>query len=267
MSQDRADYGLDAPGVVRNLLLAGGAALLLALLVRAGVVPRVVRLGPVGFDLLGTGLGAGLALMFGGLWIIYSSRIGKRRRRERLLDALNWTGGEMVLDVGCGRGLMMIGAARRLTSGRAVGIDIWRSEDLSGNRPEATLANAAAEGVSDRVRVETADMRKLPFPDDAFDVVLSCFAIHNLDAPGDRDTAIAEISRVLKPGGRALIDDIRHISQYRNGLALGGCRIVRRLDNPLWSLAWTAISWGSLWPGTLLVEKRVERRETRDRSL
>ncbi len=262
MSQDRADYGLDAPGVVRNLLLAGAAALVLALLVRLGIVPRVIRLGPVGFDLLGTGVGAGIVLTFGGLWMIYSSRIGKRRRRERLLDALNWTGGEIVLDVGCGRGLMMIGAARRLTSGRAVGIDIWRSEDLSGNRPGATLANAAVEGVSDRVRVETADMRKLPFPDGAFDVVLSCFAIHNLDAPGDRDTAIAEISRVLKPGGRALIDDIRHIKQYRHAFALGGCRVERRLDNPLWSLVWTAISWGSLWPGTLLVEKGVEGRET-----
>jgi SAM-dependent methyltransferase len=249
------DYGLDAPGVVRNLLATGALGLTLAALVRYGAIPPDLRLGPVRFDLLGTGLGAGVALTLGGLWMIYSSRIGKLRRRERLLNELAWTGGEQVLDVGCGRGLMMIGAARRLQTGVSTGIDIWRSEDLSGNRPEATLANAAAEGVTDRVRVETADMRKLPFPDATFDVVVSCFAIHNLDAAADRGAAIEEISRVLKPGGQALIDDIRHFGQYRDAFAAHGCPLVRRLDHPLNSVIWSIISWGSLRPGTLLVKK------------
>src|SRR5262249_35100229 len=132
------------------------------------------------------------------------------RERERLLDNIRWTGAERVLDVGCGRGLMLIGAAKRLTTGNAVGVDIWQAQDLSCNKPEATLENARVEGVSDRVEVRTADMRQLPFPEDSFDVVVSCAAIHNLYEASDRAEAIGEIARVLKPGGRAVIDDIRH---------------------------------------------------------
>jgi cyclopropane fatty-acyl-phospholipid synthase-like methyltransferase len=70
-----------------------------------------------------------------------------------------------VLDVGCGRGLLLIGAAKRLTTGKAVGVDIWQTEDLSGNRPEATLENARLERVAERVGVKDGDARRLPFAD------------------------------------------------------------------------------------------------------
>ena len=148
------------------------------------------------------------------VWMVWSSKVGKVKERETLLDRVAWTGRERVLDVGCGRGLMLIGAAKRLTTGIATGVDIWQAEDLSGNRPEATLENAAREGVADRVRVETADMRKMPFPDGAFDVAVSNAAIHNLYAREDRSKAIREIARVLKPGGVAVISDIRHLGEY-----------------------------------------------------
>ncbi len=128
-----------------------------------------------------------------------------------------------MLDIGCGRGLMLIGAAKRLTTGTASGIDLWQAEDLSGNRPEATMENAVREGVADRVDVQTADMRKIPFPGATFDVVVSCSAIHNIyDAAGRRQT-IAEIVRVLKPGGEAVIDDIRHGREYAASFAAYGC--------------------------------------------
>lgn len=249
------DYGLDAPGVVRNLLLAGGLGLAVAAAVRLGVIPPVLKLGPVGLELSGTGLGAGLTLTLTGFWMIYTSRIGKLRRRERLLNQLAWSGRERVLDVGCGRGLLMIAAARRLTTGQAVGIDLWRSEDLSGNRPEATLANAALEGVADRVKVETGDMRKLPFADASFDMVVSSYAIHNIEDVAGRAEAIAEISRVLRPGGYALIDDIRHFEQYRSVFASHGVALVRRIDNRLNSLFWTLLTFGSLRPGTMVVRR------------
>jgi ubiquinone/menaquinone biosynthesis C-methylase UbiE len=187
--------------------------------------------------------------------MVWSSRVGKVRERERLLDALPWTGAESVLDVGCGRGLMLIGAAKRLKSGRAVGVDIWQAEDLSGNRPDATLENARLEGVADRVEVKTADMRKLPFEAAAFDAVVSSKAIHNVYSAAGRAEAIREIARVLKPGGRALIDDIRHGSEYAAELARAGCGDVRRLDSRAGSAFLALVTFGSLRPATLLARK------------
>lgn len=256
----RPDYGIDAPGVVRNLLVIGGIFLLTSLLVVLRQLPDRLVTPPVGgmqleFQLLPTGLGPGLAMTAMGLFMLWSSRVGKVRRRERLLNRLAWRGDEQVLDVGCGRGLFLVGAARRLVGGRATGIDIWRAEDLSNNSAEATLANARLEGVAERVEVRTADMRELPFPDATFDVVLSCAAIHNLDAEQDRAAAIRQVARVLKPGGHALIDDVRHVEAYAATFAAAGCPTVRRLDNRLEGLFWTLVTFGSLRPGTLLVRK------------
>src|SRR5712671_2055625 len=141
------DYGVDAPSVIRNLLLVPAAGFLIWL---------TAWLGWWSGDLAGFGIRLPLshiapwpaaACFFMALWMIYDSKIGKLRTREQLLDNHHWTGAERVLDVGCGRGLMLVGAARRLTTGTASGIDLWQAEDLSGNRPEATMQNAEAEGV------------------------------------------------------------------------------------------------------------------------
>ncbi len=258
----RADYGVDAPAVVRNLLMVGVGGLLLALGIYLGVIPRAIPLGGAGrpmisIALFGLAFGPGLACTFTGLAMIWNSRVGKVRHRDRMLEALTWSGSERVVDVGCGRGLMLIGAAKHLTSGRATGVDVWRAEDLSSNSREATLANALVEGVQDRVDVETADMRELPFPDASIDVVVSCSAIHNLEAAEDRAIAIGEIARVLRPEGRALIDDIRHFNEYRQAFATHGCELVARLDNRLTSAFWTIVSFGSLRPATLLVQKQL----------
>ena len=127
-----------------------------------------------------------------------------------------------MLDVGCGRGLFLIGAARRLPAGRATGIDIWQAEDLSGNTPNAPLENARIEGVADHVEVQTADARKLPFEDASFDVVLSSAALHNIYNVAERRTAVREIARVLNVGGRVLIVDVRHIRDYAETLRTAG---------------------------------------------
>ena len=58
---------------------------------------------------------------------------------------------EQILDLGCGRGAVLLLAAQRLTTGKAVGVDLWRTADQSGNSAEATRRNAEAEGVADRV--------------------------------------------------------------------------------------------------------------------
>ncbi len=201
------------------------------------------------------GLGVGLGCLAMAMWMIWTSKVGKLRERERLLDRIAWKGDERVLDVGCGRGLMLVGAAKRLSSGAATGVDIWQAEDLSGNTPEAPLENARREGVADRVAVKTADMRELPFPDASFDVVTSCAAIHNLYTQEDRAKAIREIARVLKPGGQALIDDIRHGREYVRAFAENECRKSENVGSPLAALFLGILTMGSLRPATLVVTK------------
>src|SRR5262245_8849195 len=138
----RPDYGLDAPGVVRNLFLVAAAGLVLWASAAVGLWSGAVG----GVHLANRGLGFSVPFPATGLAMLYYSKVGKFHARERLLDLVGFKGDETVLDVGCGRGLMLIGAARRLTSGKATGIDIWQAEDLSGNRPDATVENARVEG-------------------------------------------------------------------------------------------------------------------------
>ncbi len=217
------DYGLDAPRVVLGLSIGAATALALALLsVMAGprwFSPPVAKAVGLTFFFTGAALGGTAGLMIRG------SRVGKVRLREKHLDALALRGNEQVLDVGCGHGLMLIGAAKRLTTGHAAGIDLWQAEDQAGNTAEATLANARAEGVADKLSVQTADARAMPFADASFNLVLSSYALHNIyDAPG-RARAISEIIRVLKPGGRALITDIRHTEEYAGVFRACGCGV------------------------------------------
>jgi ubiquinone/menaquinone biosynthesis C-methylase UbiE len=159
--------------------------------------------------------------------MLWGSRFGKMKLRDQILDSLNFSGGEKVLDVGCGHGLMLIGAAKRLESGKAYGIDIWDSVDQSGNSARATLQNVHAEGVADRVELQDGDARKIPFPDSSFDIVVSSWVIHNMKDEADRTQAISEIARVLKPGGRLAITDISHAPAYARQLASMGMQEIR----------------------------------------
>jgi arsenite methyltransferase len=258
--RQRADYGLDAPPVVRNLLIAGIGGFIIW-----GTAKAHLWSGSAGFTVAGNevhvgiapaGLGIGVGCLAMAAWMIWSSRVGKVRERERLLDTLTWRGDEQVLDLGCGRGLMLIGAARRLRTGRAIGVDLWRTEDLGGNSPAAAQANAAIEGVADRVTFETADMRALPLASASIDVVLSQAAVHNIAEPSGRRQAMEEVARVLRPGGTVLLADIRHLDEYAAVLRergftaeVEGSVIIR------WMLA--LVTFGALRPGVLR-GRRVE---------
>ena len=137
-----------------------------------------------------------------------SSRLGKFHARDRLIARLKLRGDEAVLDVGCGHGLLLIAVAKLLPRGHATGIDLWSQVDQSDNSREATLSNAALEGVAQRVSVYDGDMRKLPFADRSFDTVIAHFAIHNVRSREGRREAICEIVRTLNHGGQVAISDI-----------------------------------------------------------
>jgi ubiquinone/menaquinone biosynthesis C-methylase UbiE len=153
---------------------------------------------------------------------------------QRLFESIPWRGDELVLDVGCGRGLLLVEAAKRLSRGRAVGVDIWSAKDLWGNSREAALENAEILGVRDRVEVRSADARRLPFEDASIDVVVSSIVIHNLKGKRAKQNALEEMVRVLRPGGRMAIIDIMGTWAYRNALVRAGMEDVRRtLTQPL----------------------------------
>lgn len=221
----RADYGLDAPGVVRTM------ALLAISLIGAGLILRAVG-SPVGQRLGQTLLWPGGSFAVTAVLMLTSSRFGKLRARDRLLDRLGLRGDETVLDVGCGHGLMLIGAAKRLPRGEAIGVDLWSQTDQHANSSAATLANAEAEGVAARVTVRDGDMRRLPLDDASVDVAVSSLAIHNVATAAGRAQAIREIARVVRPGGRVGILDIAHVGDYARELQAAGWTIERRGITP-----------------------------------
>jgi arsenite methyltransferase len=236
----QGDYGFDAPYVPMMLGASGlglGSLLLLGQIRRWRVVA-------------GLTLAMALQFLLGTASFVYTTRCGKFAAWEELLLDLGLQGDERVLDLGCGRGAVLLMAAQLVPRGKAVGVDLWRTADQSGNSPEVTSANARAEGVADLVELETADLRDLPFAAATFDAVVSSQAIHNIPSSEGRARAIDEALRVLKPGGRLMIADFRSTDEYARRLEDHGLLDVehRRLGWRFW--------YGGPWTASKLVSVR-----------
>jgi arsenite methyltransferase len=201
----KVDYGIDAPGVVRNLALCGAALLILR------VFTATIRIGPVSITNF---VWTGVALLVTAGFMLLYSKVGKVRHRDRMIRIASLKGNEDVLDVGTGRGLLLIAAAKKLSTGHAVGIDIWKASDLSENLRERTQKNLVLEGVAERCELVDAPAEKMQFADGRFDVVLSNMCLHNIPKAVERRQACMEIARVLKAGGTAIISAFKNTGSY-----------------------------------------------------
>jgi SAM-dependent methyltransferase len=227
-------YGLDAPTVVAGFLAAGllgTICLILTALTPAQLLSPGVALAAVGWPTA--------ALM------IHSSVRGKRLIRDRVLDQLALSGDEDVVDLGTGRGLMLLGAVQRTPGGSGTGIDLWRSRDQSGSRPERFTANATALGVAERVRVVTGDFSSRLLPAASADVVLACLAVHNVHFREKRRATLSEAARMLRPGGRLAIIDFAKTAEYVQDARAAGLVDVTR-----------SAPTGLMWPPVRVVSAR-----------
>ncbi|MHB1341038.1 MAG: class I SAM-dependent methyltransferase [Coriobacteriia bacterium] len=150
------------------------------------------------------------------------------RRTDAPIMALAEVGtGDRVLDVATGPGYLAHAAAGIVgPTGTAVGIDA--SPEMI-DRATETAASA-----SHSATFILAGAQKLPFEDEAFDVVVSRLAMHHL--PGDiKNRALAEIHRVLAPGGRVLIADLatHSLVELLHDVIGHGSSRVNETDNPL----------------------------------
>lgn len=135
------------------------------------------------------------------LWVTdtFLLRGSLRALRRRVIDLTELDGGGSVLDVGCGTGTLALELAERLgAAGRVAGIDP-ASSSVARARAKASRKDAAID-------FQVAPIEALPFADASFEAVTSTLMMHHL--PGDvKEAGLAEILRVLTPGGRLVVAD------------------------------------------------------------
>lgn len=127
---------------------------------------------------------------------------GVRRLHRDLTDDAEITAGQDVLEIGCGTGNLTLQIARRHPDAHVTGLD---------PDPRALdIARAKARRAGLDVRWDEGTAADLPYPDASMDRVVSSLMFHHLDGD-DRARTLAEVRRVLRPGGRlTLVDFVSH---------------------------------------------------------
>ncbi|HEX2915758.1 MAG TPA: methyltransferase domain-containing protein [Chloroflexia bacterium] len=168
--------------------------------------------------------------LFNILRLLYYSKLGRFKQRERLLDLTEMRPDARVLDIGSRNGLLAIGAAKRSPGLKVTAVDDWKY----GGSEETLRSNTDLEEVGGRVHVYDADPHQLSFPDSSFEVILSDFYLHKIGRKErgigqekslkgkarqtwrrqERAKALSELDRVLAPGGVMVLSDIAHTTEY-----------------------------------------------------
>jgi demethylmenaquinone methyltransferase/2-methoxy-6-polyprenyl-1,4-benzoquinol methylase len=165
--------------------------------------------------------------IFGGLSRSYDSVLDRLTLyqdgvwKRKMLDKLPWGEGAMILDVGCGT--CVLEERFQMKGSQAVGIDITNG----------MIKLAQQKGLKSLSMLGLADAEHLPFREESFDVVLSCYVPKYCDA----GRLVKEMGRVLKPGGRLAVYDFTRpkgpLSPFLNLYELGFIPTFGRLVAPL----------------------------------
>lgn len=129
-----------------------------------------------------------------------SSEVMREGYRKLAAAAASAVRGGTVLEVGPGPGYVAIELARLLPEARIFGLDI------SATMVEIAARNAGEHGVEGRVTFQQGNAARMPFEDSFFAFLISCGSLHHWHKPRQ---VLEEIRRVLKPGCRALVNDLR----------------------------------------------------------
>jgi ubiquinone/menaquinone biosynthesis C-methylase UbiE len=209
-----------------NRVIIGTILVLLAGVVLAHLLPS----GLGSLALIVTLIAAGhlAVIVMGGLILTLFLRYQRSRARRMVIGSIPWRGTEQVLDVGCSTGMLLNGCARKLTTGKAIGIDLWE-QPIAGSS-SVLMTNARAEGVADKVSYQTMDARHLTFENGCFNVVVSSFALHHIGTQReDRETALNEMIRVLARGGYLSLMDVGSMIELADQvIAQAGLEIISR---------------------------------------
>jgi arsenite methyltransferase len=227
-TRSKPDYGPDSPYLARHYLAGGLGALLLSFI--------IIRFFPTSWQQAAVLAGfIALILVFTGIWLFFSAAIiswrgnfhGKAKLRDQLIQSFTWHGKEQILEVSQGQGLLLLAAAKQAPRGRAVGVNVCQRPDQAQKRIQATLENARIEDVAERLEMHAGEAYPLSFSDGQFDVVLSAWTLNRYHKAEDRKRILAELARVLKPGGRIAILDVHHPNEYINYFKDNGFKAVQ----------------------------------------
>jgi len=204
-------YGIDSPAVILKFGL--GAALSVVLgIVLYFAVPNNHGLQTALLVVFLLTAGVCVCIIVGMYW---SSIFGKFQLREKLLAQLSLSGDEKIIDIGCGRGFLLIALAKRLTSdkGRAFGVDIFDKWSQTENKPANTIKNSEMEGVGQLCEVLVGDIGvRIPLEDRMFDVVVSSLVFHLLPRH-QLPVSIGEVRRLIKPSGSIMFINVFWVTE------------------------------------------------------
>ncbi|MGO1245016.1 MAG: bifunctional demethylmenaquinone methyltransferase/2-methoxy-6-polyprenyl-1,4-benzoquinol methylase UbiE [Sphingobacterium sp.] len=125
--------------------------------------------------------------------------------RKKAIKLLKSIQPQLLLDVATGTGDFAIESLRILEPKKIIGIDI------SSGMLEVAKEKIAKKGLQDRIEVQLGDSEKLQFEDNTFDAVTVAFGVRNFE---NLEKGLADIHRVLRPGGKAVILELSNPSKF-----------------------------------------------------